>query len=48
MGKDARIYSEEETTSSTRPLLGKLDSYMQRNQTELLSHTKHKNKLKMN
>ena len=43
MGKDARIYGDEKTTSSTSPLLGKLDSYMQKNQIELLSHTKHKN-----
>ena len=28
-------------------MLGKLDSYMQKNQTELLSHTIYKNKFKM-
>ena len=46
MTKEARIYNEEKTTSSINGM-GKLDIYMQKNQTGLVSHTMHKNKFKM-
>ena len=47
MTKDARIYNGEKTVSSINDV-GKLDSYMQKNQTGLVSHIIYKNKLTMN
>ena len=44
--KEARIYNGEKTACSIT-VLGKLDSYMQKNQTGLFSHTIYINKLKM-
>lgn len=43
MRKQVRIYNGEKTASSIM-VLGKLDNYMQKNQTGLLSHTMYKNK----
>ena len=47
MTKEVRIYNGEETAFSIT-ILGKLGSYMQKNQTRPLSHTMYKNKLKRN
>ena len=44
--KETRVYSGEKADFSII-ILGKLGSYMQKNQTGLLSHTIWKNKLKM-
>ena len=41
--KEERIYNREKTASSINGA-GKLDIYMQKNQTVLLSHTMHKKK----
>ena len=46
MTKEARIYNGEKTAFSVNGL-GKLDSYMQKNQTKLFYHTMHKNKFKI-
>ena len=46
MTQEARINNGEKADSSVNGV-GKLDSYMQKNQTGLLSHTMYKNKLKM-
>ena len=46
MTKEIRIYNGEETDSSIH-CMGKLDSYMYKNQTGLLYHAIHKSKLKM-
>ena len=46
MTKESRIYSGENTASSINGRR-KLESYMQKKQTELLSHSMHKNKFKM-
>ena len=43
--KEARIYSVEKIVSSINSV-GKCDSYMQNNQSGLLSHTMHRNKFK--
>ena len=43
--KEARKYYGEKTTFTI--VWGKLNSHIQKNATELLSHTIHKNKLKM-
>ena len=40
MTKEARIYNEKKTASSVNSV-GKVDSYMQKNQTGLLSHHAH-------
>lgn len=45
MTKEAIIYNSEKTISSI--VLGKLDSYLQKNQTGILSHTVYTNKLKI-
>ena len=46
MTKEVRIYNGEETAFSIT-ILGKLGSYMQKNETRPLFHTMYKNKLKM-
>ena len=46
MTKKARINNGENRASSINGV-EKLDSYMEKNQTGLLSHTMHKNKFKM-
>ena len=46
MTKEERIYNREKTSSSIY-VLGKLNSYMQKNQTGLLFHTIYKNKFNM-
>ena len=43
--KEAIIHNSEKTTSSI--VLGKVDSYLQKNQTGILSHTMYTNKLKI-
>ena len=43
---EARLYTGEKTATSIN-VLGKLDSYMQKDETGLFSHTIYKNKLKM-
>ena len=45
--KEVRIYNGAKTASQ-RMVLGKLDSYMWKNETGCLSHIIHKNQLKMN
>ena len=45
MTKEVRIYNGEKTVSSIN-VVGKLESYMKKNQTGLLFHTIYKNKLK--
>ena len=45
MTKEAIIYNSEKTISSI--VLGKLDSYLQKTQTGILSHTVYTNKLKI-
>ena len=45
MTKEARIYNGEKTASTINGV-GKLDSYMQKNQTGPFSYTIYKNKLK--
>ena len=42
--KEERIYNREKTASSINGA-GKLDIYMQKNQTVLLSHTMHKKEI---
>ena len=46
MTKEAIIYNREKAGSSMR-VLGKLDSYMKKNEIRTFTHTMHKNKLKM-
>ena len=46
MTKEVRIYNGEKIAFSIM-ILGKLDSYMQKNQTGILSHAVYNNKLKM-
>ena len=46
MTKEARIHNGENTISSI-VVLGKLDSYMEKNEIRTLPNTIHKNKLKM-
>ena len=46
MIKEARIYNGEKASSIV--VLGKLDSYMSKNEIRILSNIIHKNKLKMN
>ena len=46
MTKESRIYSGGNTASSINGT-GKLESYMQKKQTELLSHIMYKNKFEM-
>ena len=43
MTKEAKIYNEKRQILK-KIILEKLDSYKQKNQTGLLSHTMHKNK----
>ena len=45
--KGARLYNGEKTVSSKNGVLGKLDSYMQKNEIRTFFNTTHKNKLKM-
>ena len=46
--KDARVYNGAKTASSIKKkVLGKLDSYMQKNEIRTLPNTIHKDKLKM-
>ena len=42
MTKEARVQNEENIVSSINGVVGKLESYMQKNQTVLLSYTIHK------
>ena len=46
MTKEPRILNKEKTDSSVKGI-GKLDNWMQKNQTGLLSHIMQRNKLKM-
>ena len=46
MTKEARIYYEEKTVSSINGV-GKLESYVQKNETGPLSYTIHKNEPKI-
>ena len=45
--KEARIYNGEKKKSSISGVLGKLDSYMEKNEIRRLAHTIYKNKLKI-
>ena len=47
MTKETRINNGEKIVFSINGV-GKLDGYMQKSQTGLLSHTTYKNKLRMN